>query len=115
MLTRVLDENRGLAVIFFKEGVAVVSEFDETIDTFYATLATMITTFNEILHARGLIAPMNFRLLAYATIGQVERIISEHLVNQAFGPLDLRELVDHLVMLFLDGTRTAISAPSQED
>ena len=107
MLTEVFDTNRGLATIFFKEA-SVEPEFVQTVRSFYDTLAIMLTSFNRILCERGVIAPMNFRLLAFATIGQVERIISEHVIHQSFGPIAHREIVDHLVTLFLDGTRQPI-------
>lgn len=112
MLTDVLNDNRGLTAIFFKEALAVAPEFDEVIHEFYDTLGAMLTTFNEILCERGLIEPMNFQILAFSTIGQVERIIAEYVVNQTFGDVDAVELVDHLVMLFLSGTSVAIDSPA---
>lgn len=113
MLTEVLSANRDLTTIFFKEAISVSSEFDELIQEFHDTLAAMLTTFNTILHGRGLIEPMNFELLAYATIGQVERIISEYVVNQTFKGVEPPELVDHLVWLFLTGTGRSIPSPSK--
>lgn len=112
MLTQVLDEHRGLTAIFFKEALAVAPEFDEMIHEFYDTLAAMLTTFNEILCERGLIKPMNFRILAFSTIGQVERIVTEYLVSQNLQGVEHRELVEHLVVLFLAGTTEAIASPS---
>ncbi len=106
-LTEVLLEHRSLAAIFFKEAAAS-PDFAQTVSDFNDTLATLLTSFNEILHARGLIAKMNFRILAFATIGQVERIISEYVVTQALEGVDARELVDHLVMVFLAGTTEPI-------
>lgn len=112
MLTEVLNHHRGLTSIFFKEALAVAQEFDDTIHEFYDTLGAMLTHFNEILCQRGLIEPMNFRILAFVTIGQVERIIAEYVVNQTLEDVELHELVEHLVVLFLSGTREPIEAPS---
>lgn len=108
MLTEVLDRHRGLASIFFKEALAVGHDFEETITDFYTTIAAMMTHFNQVLYERGLIAPMNFRLLAYATLGQVERIISEYVVTRSIEDVAHLELVEHLVYFFLTGTAQPI-------
>jgi AcrR family transcriptional regulator len=104
LLTSVLYENSGLAAIFFKEALTVSSEFDAIVHDFYETLAAMLTTFNSILHDRGLIQHMNFHLLAIMTIGQVERIIVEYIVYKRLEGVPLDELVDHLVTHFMAGT-----------
>ena len=103
LLTDVVQLNQGLATIFFKEALAV-PEFDGIIHEFYDTLVEMLTNFNRILSERGLVAPMNFRVLAYMTIGMVERIIMEHIVNGSLSDVAPHEIVDHLVMHFLAGT-----------
>lgn len=115
MLTQVLTDNRDLAAIFFKEAIAVAAEFDETISEFYDTMASMLASFNQILCERGLIQPMNFRLLAYSTIGQVERIINEYLVGDALKDVSEREVVEHLVMFFLTGTQQRIETDAATD
>lgn len=113
MLTEVLINNPEMTTIFFKEALSSTREFDEKLRDFYGTLGLMLTTFNRILCERGLIKPMNFQILAVGTIGQVERIISEHVVNQGFGQdIQPREIVEHLVMLFLSGTEEPIASPS---
>lgn len=104
LLTSVLYENSGLAAIFFKEALTVSSEFDAIVHDFYETLAAMLTTFNSILHDRGLIQHMNFHLLAIMTIGQAERIIMEYIVYKRLEGVPLDELVDHLVTHFMAGT-----------
>lgn len=112
MLTHVFSDNGDLTAIFFKEAIAVAAGFDEAISEFYDTLASMLASFNQILCDRGLIQPMNFRLLAYATIGQVERIIHEYLVGDSLQDISERELVEHLVMFFLTGTQHSIPTGS---
>jgi len=104
MLTEVLLENQQLAAIFFREALAVAPEFDAMIHEFYDTLGAMLTDFNRILHERGLVADMNFRLLAYSTIGMVERIIMEYIVSKSLGEVTPDEVVDHLVTHFMSGT-----------
>ena len=42
----------------------------------------------------------------------VERIVSEYVVSQNLEGVEHRELVDHLVVLFLAGTTEAIASPS---
>ena len=103
-----------LAGMFLARGAAYVLSTDSVPITheFYDTLAAMLTTFNEILCERGLIKPMNFRILAFSTIGQVERIVTEYLVSQNLQGVEHRELVEHLVVLFLAGTTEAIASPS---
>ncbi|MBA2664816.1 MAG: TetR/AcrR family transcriptional regulator [Bradymonadaceae bacterium] len=108
MLTEVLLENQRLTAIFFKEAMAVAPEFNETIRQFYETLGAMITDFNAILHRRGLITNMNFRILAFMTVGMAERVILEHVVYGNLGDPPPREVVEHLVMHFLAGTTEAI-------
>ncbi len=112
MLTEKLQEHRELTSIFLTEASAVAPEFAETIKEFYDTLGAMLTRFNRILCERGVIQPMNFQLLAYSTIGQVERILAEYVVNETFERLEPAELVDHLVMFFLTGTTESIASPS---
>jgi AcrR family transcriptional regulator len=104
LLTEVLLDNPKLTAIFFKEALAAAPEFDETIRQFYATLAIMLTEFNSILHQRGLIAKMNFRILAAMTIGMVERVILEHIVYGNLGDPEPREVVEHLVLHYMAGT-----------
>ncbi|MFW5967319.1 MAG: TetR/AcrR family transcriptional regulator [Persicimonas sp.] len=104
-LTDVLMENRKLTAIFFRESLAVSSEFHTLIREFYETLGAMLTNFNRILHERGLIAQMNDRVLAAMTIGMVERVIKEYVVHGQLDDVPAEELVDNLVGLYLDGTR----------
>lgn len=104
MLTEVLLENQKLTAVFFKEALAVAPEFDETIRQFYDTLGAMLTDFNAILHGRGLIASMNFRILAAMTIGMVERVILEHIVYESLGNPEPREVVEHLILHYMAGT-----------
>jgi len=113
MLTEVLIQNPAMTTIFFKEALSSTREFDEKLRDFYDTLGLMLTTFNRILCERGLIQAMNFKILAFGTIGQVERIISEHVVHQSFGAdIEPLELVEHLVELFLSGTEQPIASAS---
>ncbi len=107
-LTRVLDDNTALTKIFFKESSAVAAEFDETIRDFYDTLGAVLTTTNETLHRRGVIPAMNHKLLAYSTIGSVERVVFEYVVTKALADVDLDELVEHLVELYMTGTASPI-------
>lgn len=111
LLTDVIQVNQGLATIFFKEALAV-PEFDNIIHEFYDTLVEMLTNFNRILCERGLIQPMNFRVLAYMTIGMVERLIMEHIVTGTLREVPPYEIVDHLVMHFLAGTTQAVDTES---
>lgn len=109
MVTKVVLENNELATVFFKEALAVAPEFDAVIHEFYETLGAMLTNFNRILCERGLIKPMNFELLAYMTIGMVERIVSEHIVSGVLSEVPPEEVVDHLVMHFLAGTTEPVA------
>lgn len=109
MLTEVFLENPRLTAIFFKEASAAAPEFIEQTHEFHSTLAAMLTDFNAILHERGLIPAMNFRILAYMTIGMVERVILEHIVYENLGSPSPREVVEHLVMHFMAGTTQAIA------
>jgi len=104
MLTEVVVANESLAAIFFREALAVAPEFDAMIHEFYDTLGAMLTDFNAVLHQRGLIQSMNYRILAYMTIGMVERIIREYVVSGTLADIEPREIVDHLIMHFLAGT-----------
>ena len=114
MLTEVLLENRALASIFFREALAVAPEFDAMIHEFYDTLAAMLTDFNRILCERGLIEEMNFKVLAYMTIGQVERITQEYVVSGTLEDVEPREIVDHLVRHFLTGTAEPVATSSNQ-
>lgn len=116
-LTNVILENQGLATIFFKEGRSVDPEFNELIDEFNDTLAAMLTNFNRILCDRGVIKPMNFQLLAYMTLGMVERVISEYIVTGVLAQdgAQPREVVEHLVMHFLAGTTEAVATGESAD
>lgn len=108
MLTDVLMENRELAAIFFREPLAVSQEFQTLIREFYETLGAMLTSFNRILHERGLIEEMNFRVLAYMTIGMVERVIKEYVVHGQLDDIPAEELVENLVVHYLSGTSQPI-------
>lgn len=107
-LTAVVQENHGLAKIFFKEALAVAPEFDAIIHDFYQTLGALLTNFNRILYERGLIKKMNFKVLSYMTIGMVERIVMEHIVTGVLSDVDAREIVEHLVIHYLDGTLSPV-------
>jgi AcrR family transcriptional regulator len=108
MLTEVLQANRDLAKIFFTEALNVAPEFDQMIHEFYGTLTLMLTEFNRILHGRGLIEPMNFRVLATATIGMVERVVNEYIVKGTLRDVPPNELVEHLVAHYLTGTAVSV-------
>ena len=104
MLTEVLLAHRELTAIFFKEALAVAPEFNELIRQFYETLGAMLTDFNRILCQRGLITRMNFEILAFMTVGMVERVIMEHIVHGNMADAPPEEIVDHLVSHYLAGT-----------
>jgi AcrR family transcriptional regulator len=104
MLTDVLMENRELTGIFFTESLAVSQEFQTLIREFYETLGAMLTSFNRILHQRGLISRMNYRVLGYMTIGMVERVIKEYVVHGVLEDIPAQEVVDNLVAFYLKGT-----------
>ncbi len=104
-LTEVLLENREMTAIFFRESQAVSPECTELIRHAYDTLLAMLTDFNGVLHRRGLIAEMDFRILATMTVGMVERIIVERIVHDTLDEAEPEELVEHLVMHYLAGTR----------
>jgi AcrR family transcriptional regulator len=114
MLTEVTLDNQALAAIFFREALAVAPEFDAMIHEFYDTLAAMLTDFNRILCERGLIEPANFRVLAYMTIGMVERIIQEYVVAGTLTDVEPAEIVDHLITHFLFGTTRPMPQPRTE-
>ena len=107
-LTRVLLDNQKVTAIFFREAQAVAPELNELIRHSYETMLALLTDFNRILHKRGLIAEMNFRLLATMTVGMVERIIVERVVHDTLDEAEPQEIVDHLVMHYLAGTTDAV-------
>lgn len=104
MLTDVLTENPEHTQIFFREALTVSKEFKEMIREFYETLGAMLSSFNAILFDRGLIARRNNRVLAYMTIGMVERVIQEYVVHGVLDDIPAREVVENLVLLYLEGT-----------
>lgn len=112
-LTEVLLANQALAAIFFREALAVAPEFDAMIHEFYDTLTAMLTDFNGILCERGLIKRANFRILAVETIGMVERVILEYVVTGSLRDIPPREIVDHLVMMFIAGTTEPLETESR--
>lgn len=107
-LTDVLAERQALASIYFKESMSTSPEFESLVRGFHEALSAMLTQFNEVLHDRGLIAEANFEILANATIGMVERIVMEYVVHDNLQELPHEELVDHLVVHYLSGTRDPI-------
>lgn len=104
MLTEVFMENPELTGIFFREGLTVATEFQASIREFYETLGAMLSSFNTILYDRGLISKMNNRVLAFMTIGMVERVIQEWVLHNVLTDVPAREVVDNLVALYLEGT-----------
>lgn len=113
LLTRVLLDNRKTTAIFFRESLAVAPEFNTLIRHAYETLLALLTDFNRILNKRGLIAEMNFRIMATMTVGMVERIIVERIVHDTLDEAEPEELVEHLVMHYMAGTTDPIG-PSRE-
>src|SRR5690554_2052562 len=107
MLTDVLTQNPEHTQIFFREALTVSQEFKEMIREFYETLGAMLSSFNAILFDRGLIARRNNRVLAYMTIGMVERVIQEYVVHGVLEDIPAREVVENLVLLYLEGTAPA--------
>ncbi len=107
-LADVLVNEKHLTRIFFREALGVDPEFDTIVREFYCSLYSILSTFNEKLWKRGLIEKMNFQLLAIQTIGMVERVIEEYIVNETISSTDPDEVVKHLVVKFISGTRQAI-------
>jgi AcrR family transcriptional regulator len=106
MLTDVLIKNPELTGIFFRESLTVSNEFQALIREFYETLGAMLSSFNKILYQRGLISKMNNRVLAFMTIGMVERVIQEYVVHGVLEDIPAREVVENLVLLYLEGTKS---------
>lgn len=105
MLTHVFLDNQKMTAVFFRESLAVAPEFNTLIRHTYETLLAMLTDFNGILHRRGLIADMNFRILATMTVGMVERVIKERIVYDNLGEVEPEEIVEHLIMQFMAVTQ----------
>lgn len=114
-LTEIIADRQKLAAIYFKESMSATPEFEELVHDFRSALAAVLTTFNEVLHARGLIAEANFELLANMTIGKVERIIMEYVIHDNFEEVPHEQIVEHLVVHYLSGTSEAIAVGSAED
>lgn len=104
MLTDVLMQNPEHTKIFFREAQTVSAEFQALIREFYETLGAMLSSFNKILYKRGLISKMNNRLLAFMTIGMVERVIKEYVIHGVLADIPASEVVENLVLLYLEGT-----------
>ena len=113
LLTEAVLENEDLAAIFFRESLAVAPEFDAMILEFYDTLGAMLTDVNRVLCERGIIAEMNFQLLAFETIGMVERVIREYVVTDTLRHIPPAEIVDHLIAHFISGTRVPVATAQQ--
>jgi hypothetical protein len=58
---------------------------------------------------------MNFRVLATATIGMVERVVNEYIVKGTLRDVPPRELVDHLVAHYLTGTAAPVPLSSRPE
>ncbi len=112
-LTDVLAERQKLASIYFKESMSTTPEFESLVRGFHEALSAMLTQFNEVLHERGLVASANFEIVANATIGMVERIVMEYVVHDNLQELSHEEIVEHLVIHFMSGTREPIEVESQ--
>lgn len=114
LLTRVLldEDNQKMTAIFFRESLAVAPEFNELIRHFYDTLQAMLADFNRILCRRGLIAEMNFKILASMTVGMVERVIMERIVYESLDDAEPEEIVEHLVLHYLTGTINSNEDPT---
>lgn len=104
LLTDVFIQNPDLTRIFFREALTVAPEFKALIREFYETLGAMLSSFNKILQERGLISDMNPRVLAFMTIGTVERVIQEYVLHGILDDIPVLEVVECLVRLYLDGT-----------
>lgn len=104
MLTDGFIQNPDLTRIFFREALTVAPEFKALIREFYETLGAMLSSFNKILHERGLISDMNPRVLAFMTIGMVERVIQEYVLHGVLEDIPALEVVESLVRLYLEGT-----------
>ena len=111
-VTRVLLDNRKMTAIFFREAEAVSPELSTLIRHSYETLLALLTDFNRILCKRGLIAEMNFRILATMTVGMVERVIVERIVHDTIADADPEELVEHLVLHYIAGTTDEVDTAS---
>lgn len=109
-LTEILLENREMTAIFFRESQAVDPACTELIRHSYETLLAMLTDFNRILARRGLIAEMDFRILATMTVGMVERVIVERIVHETLEEAEPEKLVEHLVTHYLAGTSHDVGA-----
>lgn len=114
ILTRVLLDNQKITAIFFRESLAVAPEFNTLIRHFYETLQAMLTDFNRILCKRGLIAEMNFEILAAMTVGMVERVIMERIAHGGLGDAEPEEIVEHLVMHYMAGTTSEGALPHMQ-
>ncbi len=100
-----LVSNRDLTRVFLKEALAVHPEFTQQVNTFYEELSDMMTGINRINHTRGMLRKQNFRVLAYCTLGMVERNIQQFIVEPSDPPReeDLRVIIAEIVDLFLYG------------
>lgn len=104
-LTEIVSDREKLAAIYFKESTAERPEFDSLIRDFHEGLIATLSQFNRVLHERGLIESARYDVLANMTIGMVERIIREYVVHDEFEDVPYEELVRHLVIHYLSGTR----------
>lgn len=106
-LAEVLLAEKHLTKIFFREALGVDPVFDKIVRGFYNSLYRILGSFIKKLWEHGLIEKMNFELLAIQTVGAAERVIEESVVNETIN-VEPAEMVEHLVVTFLSGTRQTI-------
>lgn len=105
LLLRVLVDNRDLTRIFFKEALINHPEFTARITRFYSDLAEVMVAINHINHDLGLIRKTDFEVLAYCTMGMVERNIQQYIVEREDppSPEHMERIIEAIVELFVYG------------
>ncbi len=105
ILLGVLNSNRDLTRIFFKEALINHPEFTARINTFYKELGEVMVAINILNNQMGLIRETDFEVLAWCTMGMVERNILQYIVEPD-EPLPLEKMeaiVVAIVDLFIYG------------
>ncbi len=110
-LFQICWEHRGLAVVFFREGLAadpdLWAEYRAILQTFHQQIAANLRLASD----RGLIRPVEPDLAATALLGMGQAVVCDHILT-ASSPPDLPRLAATVADLFFSGLRPT-AEPSQ--
>jgi AcrR family transcriptional regulator len=97
-----IDQHRGIALLFFREGPSIDREFEQSLDTVYERFAQLAQFYLDHAIRSGFARRCNSRLVSQALVGVGQRMLNLRLSDR-LDEFSLQDLIEEVVEFAFTG------------